>query len=98
MISQHSGHLFYGGFEVDDLLGERPLAITFELEHGSEAAHVLMQTSELLGEGDLQQLHLLQLLHLLRSHLLQVCLQLLDLISLGVHVASVITVAVLQLP
>ena len=57
-----------------------------------------MQSRELFAEGELQQFDLFQFLHLLSSHLLKVCLQLLDLFLVRVHVPSVVTVAVLQFP
>ena len=97
MPTQYHGHFLDLPAEVDDLACEGLLAFALELEHGAEAAHVLVDPGELLGQSELEELYLFEFLHLLVRDLLQVCLQLFYLLLLGVHVPRVVSVAVSQL-
>lgn len=97
MAAQYIRHLLDLPPEADDLTGEGLLALALELEHGAEAAHVLVYPGELLGEGELEELYFFEFLHLLMGDLLQVGLELLYFLLLGVHVFRVVSVTVAQL-
>lgn len=96
MPAEDPCHLLDGVLLADDGLCEALLALALELEHRLEAVHVFGDAADLLGEGELQQLDLLQLLHLHHLYLFQVGLQLLYLLPLGVHVNRVVPVLELQ--
>ena len=90
--AQNHCHLLYLFLGIYDGLSQTFLPLTLEFEHTSETVHIFGDSIDLISEGKLQQLNLLQLFEFDMFDIVKVSLQLLDLLFLRGHVHSVISV------
>lgn len=92
MTTQNHCHLLNSLLLSNNMSSQTLLPLALELEHRTEAAHVLAYPAHFFHQRRLHLFYILQLFHLNIAHPFEVSLQFFDLFLLGIHVSCIVSI------